>query len=359
MSEVHALAAAIQQSPAGNHDRLAKAVKRLARMAGLETALRALFRQQVKTGYVLFDPIAPGLLSEKNLAASSTQITLKLQWNPQRELRLNHQLLLERGVIAGDIDQSKLINRNAAGLACYLCPHNIALQSPGETCLPLTLNSEPYILGANFAPITDNHFTVIPHTHRPQRYHRGILQAGFDLVDATDGAFRALFNGRAGASILEHEHLHASDAALPIESLDSATASTAHRKGTAIVSRPDYPLPLWLIEGSERADVIDLGHRLINAWQTLNPQRHSENLLMTLRGDRYRLFVIPRDLTRLTAPGRTSAMGCFEAAGLIVFSRPSDRVLYDRANQDSVHNLMASLTPEQSTQQAFLKAIRH
>jgi hypothetical protein len=356
--EVHALADTIQQLPAGDHGRLIEAIRQLARMAGLETALRTLFRQQVNAGYVLFDPLAPDLLSEKSLPTSSPQITLTLQWNPQRELRLNHHLLLERGVIAKDIDQSKLINRNAAGLACYLCPHNIALQSPSETCLPLVLNNEPYVLGANFAPITDNHFTVIPHMHRSQHYHPGVLQAGFDLVIASNGAFRALFNGRAGASILEHEHLHASDTRLPIEMLDSSTVSTRYREGAATVSQPDYPLPLWLIEGNELAAVIDLGHRLITAWQALNPQRHSENLLMTRRGGHYRLFVIPRDLARLTAPERTAAMGSFEAAGLIVLSRPSDRALFDQADQASAYQLLASLTPEQSVQQAFLVATK-
>src|SRR5690625_360577 len=296
------------------------------------------------------------MLQEKSLPIFSAGLRFKLQWNPHRELRLNHQLLLDRGVLVNTVETTELIHRNAAGHACYLCPHNIALQSPSETCLPIELNREPWVLGANFAPITNNHYTVMPHEHRPQRYHSGILQVGFELATATRGSFRALFNGRAGASILEHEHLHASDMVLPIELLAAESAAAIHQEHGVTVFRPDYPLPLWLLEGNDSGHIINLGHRLISAWKALDPQQHSVNLIMSLHDARYRLYILPRDLRLQTAPGRTAAMGSFETAGLIVLSNPDDRHWFDAADQASAWLLLAALTPEQSIHRAFLDA---
>lgn len=343
----------IRRLPSTDSPRLVSQLLQLAREAGLAAALRALFRQQVEAGYLLFDPADPTQLAEKRFPSHGHGPAFRLQWNPQRELRLNHALLIERGVIASNVDQNRLINHDANGRGCYLCQHNIAIQSPAEVVLPLTLNGEAFILGSNFAPIADNHFTVIPGEHRPQRYHIGILQAGFELATATGGSFRVLFNGRAGASILGHEHLHATDTRLPVETLTPDSGPSLLRRNGLILSQPDYPLPLWLVEGDAAATVTEIGDRLITAWQRLDQQRHSENLLLTFETGRYRLFIAPRDLNRLTAPGRTAAMGSFEAAGLLVLSHESEKDLFDSADAFTMRQLLATLAPERPIADAF------
>jgi hypothetical protein len=343
----------IRRLPSTDSPRLVSELLQLTREAGLAAALRALFRQQVEAGYVLFDPAEPTQLAEKSFPSHGHGPAFRLQWNPQRELRLNHALLIERGVIASNVDQNRLINRDTSGKGCYLCQHNIAIQSPAEVVLPLTLNGEAFILGSNFAPITDNHFTVIPGEHRPQHYHIGILQAGFELAAATGGSFRVLFNGRAGASILGHEHLHATNTRLPVEALTPDSGLHLYRRSGLTISQPDYPLPLWLIEGDAAAAVAAAGDRLITAWQRLNQQRHSENLLLTFEAGRYRLFIAPRDLSRLTAPGRTAAMGSFETAGLLVLSHKSEKGLFDHTDAATMQQLLVTLTPECPIADAF------
>lgn len=343
----------IRQLPSADKRQIIAELTQLARQAGLSTALRALFRQQVTAGYVLFDPADPTQLAEKRFTSENDAPVLRLQWNPQRELRLNPALLVARGVIAGEVDQSRLINHDASGRGCYLCRHNIAIQTPAEVVLPLSLNGEPFILGSNFAPITDNHFTVITGEHRPQRYHIGILQAGLELAAATGGDFRVLFNGRAGASILGHEHLHATDTRLPVETLTRGSGPILFRQNGLTITQPDYPLPLWLVESRNAAAVTATADSLITAWQRLDPQRHSENLLLTYTAGSYRVFIVPRDLARLTAPGRAAAMGGFETAGLLVLSHQSEKTLFDSADAVAMQRLLAALTPERDIADAF------
>lgn len=324
-------------------------LQRLAQRQGLATALRLLFRQQVEAGFVLFDPTDAALLQEKQFAAEGARPGLRLQWNPQRELRLNQELLIARGVIAANVDPALLIHRDAAGRGCYLCRHNIALQAPAEMVYPLTLAGEPFILGSNFAPITNNHLTVIVEQHRPQQYHRGVLRAGFELAAATGGEFRVLFNGRAGASILEHEHLHATDTRLPIESLSGQAGALLYQRPGLRITQPPHHLPVWLVEGAELDAVLTAGDRLILAWQRLAQDRHSENLLLSYEpaSTCYRLFIIPRDLQKLTAPRRVAAMGSFETAGLIVLSHPAEKALFEAADQILAKQLLHALIPAQ------------
>lgn len=328
-------------------DPLLADLQRLAHQQGLAAALRALFRQQVEAGFVLFDPADSALLAEKRFASQNHQPALRLQWNPQRELRLNPALLIARGVIAADVEPSRLIHRDHSGRGCYLCRHNIALQAPAEVVYPIELNGEPHILGSNFAPITNNHFTVIVEQHRPQQYHAGILRAGFELAVATGGEFRVLFNGRAGASILEHEHLHATDTQLPIEALQAEANNLLYQRPGLRIAQPPYCLPVWLVEGEQMDAVVAAGDRLIRAWQRLDPEHHSENLLMSFESGHYRLFIGPRDLRRLTATGRVAAMGSFEVAGLVVLSHASEQALYEGADAAQTRQLLAALTPLQ------------
>lgn len=337
--------------PTAERTLIQRELRELTTQLSLGSALRALFRQQVNAGYVLFDPSA-STLDEKRFLDPELGITLRLQWNPQRELRKHHHLLVDRGVLVRAADPERLVNRNAKGVGCYLCHANIAQQNPSEIVLPLALAGETYYLGANFAPIADNHFTVMSEIHRPQRYHAGILRAGLDLVARTQGEFRALFNGLAGASIEEHEHLQATDAIFPIEGLQSHPQDVLLEEDGARLSAPSYLLPVWLIEGDDPEALVRLGDRAIGAWQRLAPQRHTENLIISRDGSRYRIFVLLRDRERLIAPGRFGAMASFEAGGLIVLSQSpehgalDERQLFERADLAQMRGLLRAIRPE-------------
>ena len=106
---------------------------------GLASALITIFRQQVQSGFVLSDPICDKQKESKYYLDKQTGINICLQWNPNRELRLNHDLLIERGVIDTDIDQELLINRDDKGKPCYLCSQNIDIHNPIEILFPIEL----------------------------------------------------------------------------------------------------------------------------------------------------------------------------------------------------------------------------
>jgi len=336
----------IVAAPTRQRERIVRAVAELAAQTSLAWALRALFRQQVRSGYVLFDPAAAH--EERVFTDPELGVSLRLQWNPHRRLRKQHALLLARGVLAADVDPARLINRNAKGQACYLCEANIALQNPGEIAWPLQLAGETYVFGANFVPITANHFTVMSREHRVQRYHRGLLKAGVELLERSGGEFRVLFNGRAGASIEEHEHLHATDETFPVESLDLASAPPLWQGNGVQLLAPAYYVPLYVIEGDEPGVVVDAADRLLLGWREQDPLRHTENLLLTRVGGRYRVFVFPRDRARLGGPGRSDALGSFEMSGRLVLADEADRALFEQADLATLRALLSAATPERA-----------
>lgn len=55
---------------------------------------------------------------EKSFVDPDSGIGFRLQWNPDRELRHDRQLLIERKVIA-DVDKTKLIQTKRENLASY------------------------------------------------------------------------------------------------------------------------------------------------------------------------------------------------------------------------------------------------
>lgn len=355
----------ISRRPNAERAQVVAEAERLASLSSLAWSLRALFRQQVQAGYVLFDPHAQAP-EEKRFEDPEFGLALQLQWNPARELRKHHHLLLERGVLVKAADPSKLVNRNARGIGCYLCHENMAQQNPGEITLRRPLAGEPYYLGANFAPIADNHFTVMSGVHRPQRYHAGVVRAGLELVAATGGAFRALFNGLAGASIEEHEHLQATDARFPIEALRARTEDVLWEAEGARLAMPPYYLPLWLAEGQEIAPLVRICDLAIRAWQRLDPERHTENLIITRGESGFRVFILLRDRARLAAPERHGAMASFEAGGLIVLSEApeagpvDERRLFQTATLPRVRRLLTALRPEREppSAESFLQTPR-
>jgi hypothetical protein len=319
----------------------------------------ALYRQQVNSGFVLGDPLEMEGRNCKTILDPDTGITFRVQWNAHRELRKNHALLVERQVITENVDQSKLINKREEGTACYLCKRNIDEQNPGEILVGIELAGERFYAGANFSYITNNHFTVMNGRHRPQQYRKEIPQILNDFVEKTAGHFRAIFNGRAGASILWHEHIQVTTESLPIEQIRIDDAHIIHESGDTRVSRPDYYIPVWVIEGSDKERVGVIADRIIEFWHGLNQTDHTENIIAAKSAEQYRTFVILRDANKLSADnaGKKGALAAFETGGNIILSYQAEpgandvneRHTFDRATLETVRQLLSEISPDRQS----------
>jgi len=335
---------------------LLKSLNDLRECAGLSYTLLALYRQQVESGFVLGDPLQPRGKEEKQFFDPDTGITFCLQWNPDRELRKDHLLLVERGVIAGDVDETQLINKDKKGNACYLCKTNIDRQNPGEVLLEIELAGEKFYLGANFAYITDNHFTLMNAEHRPQQYRREILRIANEFIDKTEGTFRSVYNGLAGASIKKHEHLQVTTEEFPLEEIRiKKEEDIVYANDEIRVSYPNYYLPVWIVEGKDKIRNEHVANRIIREWQSLN-EHHTENIIAAKRGDSYRIFILLRDKRRLAGVGKKGGMAVYEAGGKIVLSYEpeadrtgeiNERNTFEKANLETVKQLLKDISPEE------------
>ncbi len=344
-------------SPEENHRELLKNLSDLREETGLSCALLALYRQQVKSGFVLADPLKVERKEEKKIFDPDTGITFCLQWNPHRELRKNHHLLIERGVIAGNVNEAKLINKDGKGKACYLCRTNIEQQNPKEVLLEITLAGEKFYLGANFAYITDNHFTLMSDEHRPQGYRREILRIANEFLDKTEGVFRVAFNGLAGASIKEHEHLQVTTEGFPLEEIRIKEEDIIYESKDMRVSRPQYYLPVWLVEGKDRIRNVGIADKIVGRWQSLS-EHHTENIIAAKAGDSYRIFILLRDKRRLLGRGKKGALAVYEAGGKIVLSyKPKvkkegeidERATFEGGNLKTVKQLLRDISPSEQS----------
>lgn len=341
---------------------------------GLSYALLALYRQQVNSGFVLADPLKPKGKKEKRFFDPITDITFRLQWNPDRELRKNHALLIERGVIAENVDETKLITRDKSGTPCYLCKTNIDEQNPGEILLEIDLAGEKFYIGANFAYITNNHFTVMNATHQDpqtqipsQKYRKEIPTILNDFIDKTGGYFRAIFNGLAGVSIEEHEHLQVTTEKFPVEEIKIEDEDVVYKNNDIRVSRPKYYIPIWIVEGRDKIKIEIAVDRIVGAWHRLNEQEHTENIISAKLGYLYRTFVILRDKNKLAGDkaGKKGPMAAFETGGNIVLSYEpkvnikdiNEKQTFDNANLEKVKQLLKEISPDEQSCSHLFKEI--
>ena len=327
----------------------------------LTKQLLALYRQQVDCGFVLADPLNGKGQEEKRFFDKSCGVEFRFLWNPNRELRKNHELLIQRGVVAKHVDTDQLINKDKNGKACYLCKENIALQNPAEVLFALKLAGEEYFAGANFAYITNNHFTIMNSLHRPQKYRRGVLAALDDFVLQTNGFFRAIFNGLAGASIPWHEHMQATTQKFPIEDIKITDTDILRDDGRIRASTPYYYISVGLVEGSSRAQVEDAADRAIEKWHSFDKKRHTENVIATMIDGRFRMFIILRDACKRAGRGKAGAMAAFECGGNIVLSyeppearsdKVNERITFDRASLETAKQLLSDVAPDPETAKA-------
>ena len=337
-------------------------------------ALLALYRQQVNSGFVLGDPINPQGKIEKIFPDPATGVTFKLQWNPERELRRDRTLLVQRGIVADNIDQSTLINHDERGTACFLCEHNIKLQFPREILFEMELAGETFFAGANFAYIANNHFTIMnarhqdPTTESPsQKYREKIPALMNDFLDETSGHFRIIFNGLAGASILDHEHFQAVTERFPIEDIRIGEGDYIHRAEDITIACPFYYIPTFVIEGKVRASVEAAVNIIASEWQDMDSHMHTVNIIAAQRGHLYRIFVVLRDKGKLAAgwAGKKGAMAAFEAGGNLVLSYEphekrgdiDEKRTFESSDLEIIKRLLKAVSPERALYASLLDSV--
>jgi len=320
----------------------------------LDLVLKIVYLQQLKSGFILSDPANYFKAENQNsFYDPDTQIRFLVQWNPERALRKNHKILIKRGIIKEHIDTNALINKDKKGKACYLCKKNIDLQNPKEIVLPLKLDEELFYIGANFASISDNHFTVFHHQHRPQKYRKKILSIMMDFLNKTNGVFRIIYNGLAGASIEAHEHFQTTSIQFPVESIKCSDQNIIYKHKDVQVIKPDYYLPLWIFEGKKESDLICLLGHFIRYWHSLKSHEHTENILGIKIGSLFRFFIFLRERSKLKVPGKAGALATFEASGLFVFSEFSENTIGEKSKKnffsslslDIMKNMLKKIAP--------------
>ena len=353
--EIQSLFEKIIELPSNRREDILKDVHVLIEHTGLAYALLSLYRQQVNSGFVLADPLNAKKKEEKKIFDPDTGVTFRVQWNPDRELRKNHELLVERGVIAEKANETKLTNKDKNGKACYLCKTNIDEQNPGEILLDMNFQGEKYYAGANFAYITNNHYTIMSEEHRPQQYRKKILEALDDFIDKTGGYFRAIFNGLAGASIEEHEHIQSTTEEFPIERLKIENRDIIYENNDIRISNPKYYCPIRVVEGTGRAKTEDAADKIISKWHNMDGQYHTINIIAAKPDNQYRIFIILRDKRKLVGNGKSGAMASFETGGNVILSyepkvksgkETNERETFDKTNLETIKGLLKDITPK-------------
>jgi hypothetical protein len=353
--ETQSLFEKIIELPSNRREDILKNVHVLIEHTGFAYALLSLYRQQVNSGFVLADPLNDKKKEEKKIFDPDTGVTFRVQWNPDRELRKNHELLVERGVITEKANETKLTNKDKNGKACYLCKTNIDEQNPGEILIDMNFQGEKYYAGANFAYITNNHYTIMSEEHRPQQYRKKILEALNDFVDKTGGYFRTIFNGLAGASIEEHEHMQATTEEFPIERLKIENRDVIYENNDIRISNPKYYCSIRVVEGTGRAKTEDAADKIISKWHNMDGQYHTVNIIAAKPDNQYRIFIILRDKRKLAGNGKSGAMASFETGGNVILSyepkvksgkETNERETFDKTNLETIKGLLKDITPK-------------
>jgi hypothetical protein len=336
----------LKKYPSSQKEALVSRLQQVEKQYGLEYALLILYRQQVESGFVLADPLENHGKDVKNIFDDKTGITFMAQWNPHRELRKQHNLLIQRGIINDKSEKHHLVNIDKQGRACYLCYENIRQQNPAEVIYPVELSGETFYLGANFAYITNNHFTLFNKQHIPQKYRKAILKMMMEFTDKTHGVFKVIFNGLAGASIEHHEHMQVTTAMFPVENIHFDNNDIVTQQQGVKIIRPFYYTSLWLLEGENSAALIEYGHDIIHKWHAADEQNNTENIVVVKRDNDFRMFIFPRDRRKLAGKGKKGAMASFETSGNIVLSdEETERETYNTFSRKTVENLLASINP--------------
>ena len=342
--------------PTYKRDEILNNLRLIKKIAGLSLALITLFRQQVNSGFVLGDPLNEK--EERLIKDDKTGINFILTWNPDRELRKDHKKLIERGIIAEKVDKKRLVNIDSKGKACYLCWKNILEQNPGEIILKVKLADEFFYIGSNFAYITNNHFTIMNSKHRPQIFRAEIINFMLSFVEKTNSFFRIIYNGLAGASIKEHEHLQATSESFPVESVNKGEAIIKDRDFELF--SPVYYVPLFIVKGKSRRRIKEVSTYIIKEWESIS-ENNTENLMMMGKDREFYLFIFLRDKKKLRGNGKSGALASFEVSGRMVLSvnneNFNERQIFEKEGIWWIRKVYEDIKPEEKMVQKFKKQI--
>ena len=178
-----------------------------------------------------------------------------------------------------------------------------------------------------------------------------------DFVKKTNGIFKAIFNGKAGASILSHLHLQGTTEKLPVEDINISAHNLVYSDSETKVYKPNYYLPLFILESESIESINKNSDQLIQNWISLNPKFHTQNIIALKFNNAFRVFIFLRDIRKLLGSGKIGDMGTFECSGLLVLSRgivdsknnsTEERFLYENSNLDTIKYLLTDIAPEQN-----------
>jgi hypothetical protein len=294
----------------------------------LAERLTGTWRDQGEVGFLLTDP-GDAEIEIREFDDPASGVAFRFRWLPHREVRSNVAELERRGILSPDRDAVSLFcdPRDPSGRHCFLCVDNIAVCHPMEELVEMELDGRAYVAGANFAWISDNHYTVMPLEHIDQEFTPHVVTAMVDLHAQTSGAYRVLFNGpEAGATIPWHLHYQITTDRLPVEDL-------------APGAEEFYPTVV------HRFTDADAATSWIEAWLAADPEHNRLNILVAGPPEEPVINLFPRDARKTHAPEK-GLIGGYEVCGDLVYSDPATRPQFDVASAELARQVIGAIRPE-------------
>ncbi len=299
-------------------------------MTRLADILADTWKLQEEDGFLLSDPAG---IEERILPDPEVGIAYRLRWMPHREIRSNTAELERLGILNPHRRHEILFRdpRDPSGRHCFLCAQNIVECNPMERLIPLRLAGRDYLIGANFAWIQRNHFTVMAAEHIDQDFTPHVLEAMVDLYQHTDSEYRVMYNGpQAGASIPWHLHYQITTERFPIEDLPEGNEAR-------------YPAALWRV-GAEDSGT-DTALAVVNEWIAPDPEHRRVNVLVAGDVGNPTVYVFARDRRRSRATAK-GLMGGFEICGDLIYGEPNTRTIFETATAETARHAIAEVRPD-------------
>ncbi len=303
---------------------------------GLSEALKQLYRQQQKSGFIrdklenverckFFDPQNPSNY-------------FQVQYNPNRALRFAGAGIKQPpngSIIAND--------------GCFLCRDNILWQQGGiQLGYDIHLGGQVFYAWMNPFPLLPVHVVIAAREHIPQdcglRDQSGEKLGSF-LKDFVELASRlpgyvGFFNGvDAGASIPGHLHFQffsrpADTSQFPLEK----AVSDARAKNSDVGFVNDYPLAVRYWHGSPE-EVAKKASQWMQQWASSNRKRLDNltgNLIASLDETTNELMLcfVPRDRNRKCNGDDMGVIGGLEVLGELVYSSKQQKQMLDEGKVD-------------------------
>lgn len=299
-------------------------------MTGFADTLTSTWELQGREGFLLSDPAG---IEERVLRDPDIGIAYRLRWMPHREIRSDTAELERRGILnPGRRDETLYRDpRDPSGRHCFLCAQNISECNPMERLLPIRLAGRDYLIGANFAWIEQNHFTVMAAEHVDQDFTPHVIDAMVDLYRRAGGEYRVLYNGaQAGATIPWHLHYQITTERLPVEDLPQG-------------NEPRYPAALRRVYVDGDGTLAALA--MVDDWTAPDPEHRRVNVLVAGSVAHPTVYVFARD-RRLSHATIKGLMGGFEICGDLIYSEPDKRAIFDTATAETARRAIAEVRPE-------------